>query len=119
MKNSESIFLEIIKYVMENKNSFIDDSEIISVHNVNYYKTHFLSNTCSYVYSSEIVIDEPTGISLYFYFSNKRSYLGLYKDNMTDLDFSRFQYYLLKYSEKILFKYRLHEFIYGLNNEEI
>jgi hypothetical protein len=117
MKSSESIFLEIIKYVMENKNNSIDNFEIISVHSVNYYKTHFLSNTCSYVYTSEIVIDEATGISLHFYFSNKRSYLALYKDNMTDIDFSRFQYYLLKYSEKIFFKYRLHEFIYGLNNE--
>ena len=117
MKSSESIFLEIIKYVMENKNNCIDNFEIISVHSVNYYKTHFLSNTCSYVYTSEIVIDEATGISLHFYFSNKRSYLALYKDNMTDIDFSRFQYYLLKYSEKLFFKYRLHEFIYGLNNE--
>jgi hypothetical protein len=102
---------------MDNKNNSIDNFEIISVHSVHYYKTHFLDDTCSYVYSSEIMIDEVNGISLHFYFSNKRSYLALNKDNMTDLDFSRFQYYLLIYSEKLFFKYRLYEFIYGLNNE--
>jgi hypothetical protein len=117
MKKSESIFLEIIKYVMENKNNSIDNSEINSVHTVNYYKTHFLGNTCSYVYTSEIMIDEENGISLHFYFSNKRSYLALHKDNMTDLDFSRFQYYLLIYSEKLFFKYHLYDFIYGLNDK--
>lgn len=116
LKSPEVVYYDIITYVLQNMNTAEDNNEIIAVHPVNYY-TYGNYTSKPYVYTNDIKL--CSNVRLYFYFSCKRSYIGIYKFDEENTipdstDFAKLQYLLLIYCDKILLKYRLGDFIYNL-----
>jgi hypothetical protein len=119
LKSPEVVYYDIITYVLQNINTRCDCDEIIATHPVNYYK--YCNYTVKpYVYTSDIKLSH--NIHLNFYFSYKRSYISIYRENdnvelnteTEATDFAKLQYLLLIYCDKILLKYCLGDFIYNL-----
>lgn len=118
LKSPEVVYYDIITYVLQNTNIVEDNDEIVAVHPVHYYTYSSNYTSKPYVYTNDIEL--CSDLRLHFYFSSKRSYIGVYKfdeDNgvLDDTDFAKLQYLLLIYCDKILLKYRLGDFIYNLN----
>jgi hypothetical protein len=103
----EACFLEIIKFVKENKNSFEDIEDNVTSSVLSYSKMRNFKGT--YTYENVFAIGE--GACLHFYFSNKRTYISIDKKDMTDYEVSKFQYYLLLYTEALFQKYNIDLFI--------
>lgn len=118
LKSPEIVYYDIITYVLQNKNTAEDNDEIVLVHPVHYYTNGNNTNDTvkPYVYTGDIEL--CGNIRLHFYFSCKRSYIGIYKfdENITldSTDFAKLQYLLMIYCDKILLKYHLQDFIYNL-----
>lgn len=119
LKSPEMVYYEIVRHVVDNSNNISDNDSLVAIHSLNYYTYNDWLEK-SYVYTDDIELSDC--VRLNFYFSYKRTYIGMYKfDKETGLvgvldstDFAKLQYLLLIYCDKILLKYRLHEFIYDV-----
>lgn len=120
LKSPEVVYYDIITYVLQNLNTSEDNDEIVAVHPVHYYTYGNYTNK-PYVYTDDIEL--CSGLRLHFYFSCKRSYIGIYKFDtdknemimLDGTDFAKLQYLLIIYCDKILLKYHLGDFIYNLD----
>ncbi len=90
LKSPEIVYYDIITYVLQNRNTTEDNDEIVLVHPVHYYTNgnytngNYTNGTVKpYVYTGDIEL--CGNVRLHFYFSCKRSYIGIYKfDEDTD-----------------------------------
>jgi hypothetical protein len=116
LKTPEIVYYDIITYVLQNRNTIEDNDEIVLVHPVHYYTTGNYTNSTvkPYVYTGDIEL--CSNVRLHFYFSWKRSYIGIYKfdEDADSTDFAKLQYLLMIYCDKMLLKYHLQDFIYNL-----
>lgn len=120
LKSPENCFFEIISYIKNNNVHMKDDNSFINKNVMNYSKLRNYSDK-DYVYTNEIKLDEK--YNLFFYFSNKRSYISINLNNeyllenfieIYEKNYIFIQYILLIYSEKLFKKYNIDEFICNL-----
>jgi hypothetical protein len=118
MKSAEECFLEIVEFVNRNKDTCLekeDKGEKIITSSILYCDSKSFDR--NYVVNG--YISYATETNLHFYFSNKRSYLSVDKQRMSDLDVARFQYTLLLLTAKLFGKYNIDYFIYNILGKSV
>jgi len=122
MKLPEEIFLEIcnnIKSEINNQEIEFkkDNGEKISTSIINYIKMHNYDG--NYVYNGDIILYkglEGYKVTMNYYFSNRRSCISINDLNMKVDDMAKYEFYLLKYIDKLFCTYKIDKFIDSLNN---
>jgi len=122
MKLPEEIFLEIcnnIKSELNNQEIEFkkDNGEKISTSIINYIKMHNYDG--NYVYNGDIILYkglEGYKVTMNYYFSNRRSCISINDLNMKVDDMAKYEFYLLKYIDKLFCTYKIDKFIDSLNN---
>lgn len=113
MKNSEYCFLEIINSLTNLKKEK-DDGRPMLRSVINWSKCRNF-NGLDYIHDGYIKVED--GISLYYFFSNKRSALSLIQEtNNDELDINYLQYNLLLYTECLFKSYSIDTFLNNLIN---
>jgi hypothetical protein len=113
MKSAEECFLEIVKLVKCNKEECLDkedNNERIITSSILYCDSKSFDGN----YVADGYISYAAETNLHFYFSNKRSYVSIDKQCMSDDDVVRFQYNLLLLTAKLFGKYNIDYFIYNI-----
>lgn len=113
MKWPENCFLEILDFVVKNKNNTADHGNPIATSVISYSKRN---NAEGRVYTYNGFIQLEGDVWMHFFFSHKRSYVSIYKEtSFTEDDIARYQYFILLYGEALFQKYNIDTFISNLH----
>lgn len=108
--------LEIIQRIQESTNSGQDIGKSVMTSPICYSKLRNFSGEYEY----EGLLDVSSGTQLHYYFSNKRSYISLDKNNpMCEVDVVKLQYYLLRYVQVLIYDHKIDAFVHGLQKGDL
>lgn len=117
MKSPENCFAEIVDQVRKtiNEGEYLveDDGEYITS-SICFSKIESIES--NFVFEGFVDL-ESSDARLHYFFSNKRSYISIDKNNMSDVEVAKFQYCLLILIDKLFVSYKIDCFVYGLISE--
>lgn len=112
MKSSENCFLEILNSMDSLKKE--KDMGEYKLKSVFAWSKCRNFNGIDYILEGSINIDK--NINLYYFFSNKRSYIALIPEMDNEDNINKFQYHLLIFTEFLFKTYSIDRFINNLVN---
>lgn len=110
MKTSEYCFLEICNSITHIKKD-IDNGESKFKSIISWNKSQHFDGIDYYLDGTVKITDD---INLYYFLSNKRSYISLINNEMENIN--KLQYYLLMYVNDLFNKYSIDNFLHKLVN---
>jgi hypothetical protein len=106
-------FLDIIQQIQESTHSGQDTGKSVMTSPICYSKLRNFSGEYEY----QGLLDVSSGTQLHYYFSNKRSYISMDKnETLCEVDDAKLQYFLLRYVQVLICDHKIDAFIHGLQN---